>query len=99
MVAVQGPDVAHPSYIQHELGSTFERICSRISHNLFIMCNRLFKILDVNVIKMLYDGLIYPLMAYGILWVQRAKAQTRQNIYTPRKGFKIHNRVKTRGIV
>jgi hypothetical protein len=42
------------------------RTCSRISHNLFII-NRLSKILDLNERKILYYGLIYPLLSYGIV--------------------------------
>jgi hypothetical protein len=50
-----------------------KNICSRISHDLFIN-NRLSKIVGVNVRKMLYFGLIYLLLAYGIVvWGQSAK--------------------------
>jgi hypothetical protein len=42
-----------------------ERICSRIVHNLHIII-RLSKIFDINVRRMLYYGLIYSLLAYGI---------------------------------
>jgi hypothetical protein len=53
-----------------------ERTCSRISHNLFII-NRLSKILDLNERKMLYYGLIYPLLSCGIaVWGHSAKANT-----------------------
>jgi hypothetical protein len=52
----------------------FERICNRISRNLFII-NRLSKILDLNERKTLYYGLIYPLLSYGIaVWGHNAKA-------------------------
>jgi hypothetical protein len=54
-----------------------ERTRSRISRNLFII-NRLSKILDLNK-RMLYYGLIYPLLSYGIIvWKHSAKALTRR---------------------
>jgi hypothetical protein len=55
-----------------------ERTCSRISRHLFII-NRLSKILDMNVRRMLYYGLIYSLLAHGItVSGQGAKTLTRQ---------------------
>jgi hypothetical protein len=42
-----------------------ERTCNIIIHNLFII-NRLSNILDVNERRMLYCGLTYPFMSYGI---------------------------------
>jgi hypothetical protein len=53
-----------------------DRTCSKISSNIFII-NRLSKILDLNERKMLYYGLIYPLLSYGIVvWGHSAKANT-----------------------
>jgi hypothetical protein len=43
-----------------------ERTCNRISHNLFII-NKLSKILDLNERRILYYGLIYPFLSYGIV--------------------------------
>jgi hypothetical protein len=54
-----------------------ERTCSRISCNLFII-NRLSRILDLHGRRTLYYGLIYPLLAYGILWGQSAKGLVRR---------------------
>jgi hypothetical protein len=42
------------------------RTCSSICHNLYTI-NRLSKILDMNVRRMLHYGLIYPLVACGII--------------------------------
>jgi hypothetical protein len=53
-----------------------ERICSRISRNLFII-KRLSQMLDLNYRRVLYYGLIYPFLSYGIVvWGQVAKALT-----------------------
>jgi hypothetical protein len=53
-----------------------DRTYSKISHNIFII-NRLSKILDLNERKMLYFGLIYPLLSYGIVvWGHSAEGNT-----------------------
>jgi hypothetical protein len=44
-----------------------ERTCSRISCNLF-MISRISNILVTNVRGILYYGLNYPFLAYGIVW-------------------------------
>jgi hypothetical protein len=50
----------------------------------------------MNVKRMLYYGLIYPLLEYGIVvWGQGAKT----NIYPSKKGCKIYGGVKTAGIM
>jgi hypothetical protein len=55
-----------------------ERTCSRISDDLFII-KRLYKILDQNVRRMFYYGLIYSFLSYGIaVWGQSAKELTRR---------------------
>jgi hypothetical protein len=55
-----------------------ERTCSRIRSNSFII-NRLSKVVDMHVKRILYYGLIHPLLAYGIaVWGQRTKVLTRQ---------------------
>jgi hypothetical protein len=70
---------SNPSWEVHT-----ERTCSRININLFLI-NRLSKILEMNVRRMLYYGLIYPLLAYGInVWGQSVKALTKQ-IFTLQK--------------
>jgi hypothetical protein len=52
--------------------------CSRISHTLFVI-NRLSKILNLNERRMLYYGLIYPHLSYGItVWGHSAKTLTRR---------------------
>ena len=43
-----------------------EMTCSKISRNLFLI-NRLSKLLDLNRRRMLYYGLIYPFLSYGII--------------------------------
>jgi hypothetical protein len=54
-----------------------DRTCSKISCNIFII-NRLSKIIDLNERKMLYYGLIYPFLSYGIVaWGHTAKANTK----------------------
>jgi hypothetical protein len=56
-----------------------ESTCSRIRHNLFTrIINGLSKMLDMSVRRMLYYDLIYPLLPYGIVWGQNAKALARQ---------------------
>jgi hypothetical protein len=51
-----------------------ERICSRISRNLFII-NRLANMLNLKDRRMLYYGLIHPFLTNGIaVWGQSAKA-------------------------
>jgi hypothetical protein len=61
-----------------------ERTCSRIIINLCII-KRLSKILEMNVRRMLYYGLIYPLLAYGInVWGHSVKVLTKQ-IFTLQK--------------
>jgi hypothetical protein len=55
-----------------------DKVCSRISRNLFII-NRLSKILDLNERKILYYGLIYPHLSYGITaWGHSAKILTKR---------------------
>jgi hypothetical protein len=55
-----------------------EMTCSKISRNLFLT-TRLSKLLDLNRRRMLYYGLIYPFLSYGItIWGQSAKALTRR---------------------
>ena len=76
-----------------------EKTCSRISRNLFII-NRLSKILDLNERRMLYYGLIYPHLSYGItVWGHRAKTLTRRIFVLHKKGSQIHCRAKTSGIM
>jgi hypothetical protein len=48
------------------------RTCSRIGCNLFKI-HRLSKILYMNVRRMFYHGLLYCLLAYGIIWGQSAR--------------------------
>jgi hypothetical protein len=51
-------------------------VSTKISRNIFII-NRLSKILDLKERKMLYYGLIYPLLSYGnVVWGHSAKANT-----------------------
>jgi hypothetical protein len=77
------------SYLSLRKFLRVERSCSRISCNLFII-NRLSKILDLNERKILYYGLIYPLLSYGIaVWGHSS----------PKMGIKIHCRAKTFEIV
>jgi exonuclease III len=50
-----------------------DKICNQISRNLFLL-NRLTNILDLKSRKMLYYGLIYPLLSYGIIvWGHSSK--------------------------
>jgi ribosomal protein S14 len=60
-----------------------ERTCSRISHNFFII-NRLSKILDMNIRRMLYYVVIYPLEAYRII-VQRQSIKALTRTFTLQK--------------
>jgi hypothetical protein len=55
-----------------------KRTCSIINRNLFII-NRLSKILELNKRRMLYYGLIYPFLSYGIvLWGHSSKPLIRR---------------------
>ncbi|PNF31582.1 hypothetical protein B7P43_G00791 [Cryptotermes secundus] len=55
-----------------------DRTCSRISRNLFLL-NRLAKLLDLKGRRMLYYGLIFPFLSYGIVvWGNSAKALTKR---------------------
>jgi hypothetical protein len=61
-----------------------ERICSRISHNLFII-NRLSKIPDVNEIMLYCGGLLCRLLSHGIVgWAHSAKAFSRSFVLQKR---------------
>jgi hypothetical protein len=54
----------------------------------------------MNVRRMLYYGLTYPLLAYGIVvWEHSAKALTRGIFILQKKGCKVYSRVKTTGIM
>jgi hypothetical protein len=76
-----------------------DRTCSKISCNIFII-NKLSKILDPNERKMLYYGLIYPFLSYGIVaWGHSAKANTTRIFVLQKRGSKIHCRAKTFRIV
>jgi hypothetical protein len=58
--------------------SHIERTCSGISLNLLII-NRPSKTLDLNELRMLYCGLICPLLSYGTaVWGHSARALTRR---------------------
>jgi hypothetical protein len=75
-----------------------ERTCSRISHNLFII-NRPSKILDLNK-RMLFYGLIYPLLSYGIVvWGHSAKALTRLIVILQKRAVRYTAGLKKPGIV
>jgi hypothetical protein len=70
--------------------------CSRISRNLFII-DRLSNMLNLNDRRVLYYGLIYPLLAYGIVvWGQSAKALTRRILILQKRAVRYTAGLKRR---
>jgi hypothetical protein len=76
-----------------------EKTCSRISRNLFLI-TRLSKLLYQNGRRMLYYGLIYPFLSYGIIvWGQSSKALTRSIFILQKRAVRCIAGGKTLGIL